>query len=193
MANSLAPGFILLHYEGLSGQHVATLPCGVPLFDVADGNYTIPRRNGDRGRWFDAVTDYAMLASALCPTTTNFTFAELWEKTTPNADPLFRDTHEVLRIGSALPGNEGVGRQAVFSGRTGAGGIAKRYVLDVQLGIDRNLRPPIYDAFVSVRNWANSMTAPNTWHVGRDGGFVIAAIRVLTKTNDSLRKRVFNL
>ena len=187
--NLLYPGFIKLFYTSVSLDHVAILPC-VPEISGTPSVYRLVNKAGTSPQtWQDEIDDYVAVAKALLPSSTGvFTSAELWTIETEESDPIFREVHPlgVAATGSGTPGAPG---QLVHTARTQEGGISKQYLLGVITGANGRFLPPSFSANAAIEAWADYVVSAATWIVGRDTSYPIASIKVLSKTNDALRRR----
>jgi hypothetical protein len=186
--NTLSPGFIKMYYISGAGQHSATIPV-LPFLAV--GNvWRLQGRGGVQPTWKDWLDGYVAVCRPMTANTVSYQYAELWHAPDTDLDPVYADTHEIELNGSGTnqAGSTPSG-QIVFTGRTTNGGLARAYLMGPVYAPNQLLRPPLFGGATPVVNWVNYITANNTCWVGRDDGYAFAAIKVLTKTNDALRRR----
>lgn len=187
--NSLAPGFVKLFYNSNGHVHLSVLqvkpfptlahPSGWGL-DRADGV-------GSANSWETDITAYVTVLKANMHTSSTFTFAELWTKDTPEADPVFRATAALNIAGTNATAVQAFS-QLAYTWRTADGGLLRTYQMEWAAGtsIDFELYPPYSGASLAIFNYLKGDSAVV---FGRDNSRVIAGVRVLSKTNDALRKK----
>lgn len=183
--NSLYPGFVKIFYTSNGHQHTQTLP--VKPYVGLGGAWYLEQKNDVTGIQFSAaVTVYANLFKALLHTTSTVTSAELWTMSSPTADPQFREVVEVATAGTAT-GTVIPYSQVSVTYRTANGGLFRHLVLEQSIhAVNAEMYPPFSAATAAMRAW---LTGDQSFVFGRDGGALVAAIRLLSKTNDQLRKR----
>lgn len=182
--NSLYPGFVKLYYTVVSKEHVATLPCK-PFFSVGATWYVEQKGDPTGTLWSTCVSAYVNVIKPLFFTSVTFTYAELWNMASVDADPVYQDT---FMLGVPGTGATAVNlmSQTVISGRTQDGGIAKLYLMETSAAVNQKIKPVYTSSYLAIQTY---MLGSTSWIVGRNGGFWIAMPQVTTKTNDTLRRQ----
>lgn len=184
MHNSLFPGFVKLFYTVGTKEHVATLPAK-PFFAVSSTWYVEAKGDPTGILWTTALTAYITVIKPFFHTSVTFTYAELWNMSAPDADPVYQDN-----VNLAIAGTSAIAvipmSQTVFSGRTQDGGVAKLYLMETSQAVNTKTKPVYTGAILAVQTY---MLGNTSWIVGRNGGFWVAMPQVTTKTNDTLRRQ----
>lgn len=185
--NDLSPAFARIYYTTLGNStHIMTLPC-VPSGDLIPGEEpAVLTYSGTPMPFGDAVTAYLNVVKPLWPALTSFLFAEFWSKPTPNDDPLFI-WQEELAIAGTGAGSSQAYVQVSVTFRTQYGGLFRNVFIEPN--VTPNQRDDVPFGNATLTNLLNYLKGTNSWIYGRDGGKIIAGIRMLSKTNDQLRKR----
>lgn len=182
--NSLYPGFIKLHHEAPKAEHIYTLP--VKPFLSVGGDYWLEEKAVVGGEnWVAALTRYITAIKPLIVTTQTFTYAELWTMATPTADPIYQDT-ATLNIAGTGGASMVEASQITFSFRTSEGGNGKVVMLDQVLAVNAKYRAPYTSVVGAVVTY---LLSSQCCIFGRDGGYPVAVVKALTKTNDVLRRK----
>lgn len=184
--NSLAPGFIKLYYLGPQNiQHVMTIPVAINNVNVTP--ITIDQRDLTAVSWITGVTAYVNILKAVMASTVTFQFAELWTQPTAADDPVFRETTSLNIVGTYATASLS-NSQVTYSFRTQSGGVGKVVLLEQSDPVNTVYKAPTYGnaAKLAVVNYLIGTT---DIVVGRDGGFPVNIPRILTKTNDPMRKK----
>lgn len=184
--NTLAPGFVKLHYIGPQNiQHTMT-------FGVLNDNFalaipTIKTKDGSSVPINTAVAALVTILKALVAATVTFQDFDLWSKPTPTDDPVWLYNGSLAVVGTN--GTASVANsQLVASYRSGAGGNGKIYLLEQSYPVNNLYKPAAYgDA--SKLALANYLIGSSCMVYARDNGFPVTVPRMMTKTNDVMRKR----
>lgn len=130
------------------------------------------------------------LVTALKPvfsTATDFSFAELWEYVPDSFDAVYRSVYDVNQSGTSTTAS-GEASQTIISFRTTLGGVAK---LDLRGTV---LSPGAMQSFPTsvpaVNTLATYMLDNSRIWIGRDGGYLLAAIKYLPGQNERAWRRV---
>lgn len=185
--NSLYPGFVKLHQEAPLSEHVYTLP--VKPFIGVGGVYYLEEGGNPVGRlWTASLADLIAAIKPFFHSTVTFTFAELWTIDTPASLPQYRETVQL-----AVAGTNGTtpvpASQTTISYRTSAGGNGKLVMLDTSVTVNQKFRPPFTGIYATAVTY---LLGSSSCLFGRDGGRPISVPKILTKTNDVLRRK-YNL
>jgi hypothetical protein len=185
--NSLHPGFVRIYYQDQSSTHKQTIPVNW-VAGVLSGNYGLIGANASNVAWGIRVDEWIALLRPMVQATVSFLYAELWQVDFPSGDETFLELHDIGLAGTKT-GTNNPTTQTIFSCRTAGGGVAKVALIGGDFALNVAARPPNYShpAYKAV---ADYLSASNTWFYGRDGTYVVNVSRVLTKTNDALRKRL---
>lgn len=186
--NSLAPGFIKVFYESSLAPHVMTFGIRAPGYNAGTGQWEVKQKNETVVYWVTGLTTLINLVKAVVPATVTFQYAELWTQADENTAPVFVDTAQLTIVGTHASAVQPAS-QMVWSYRTGAGGTGKLTVLD-QSAASPNVRflGPNY-GHALYKAVADHLVGTTSIVVGRDGDAPITVTKVITKTNDALRKR----
>lgn len=187
--DGLYPAFIKLYYEDALSPHTATLPCDSN--ESGDPLTLRPYLVLGNGAAIDAgiaVAAYVNVLKALAPTTATFQYWELWEIATPGADPTFRFTDDLnvpgTNASALVPAS-----QVTWSYRTQGGGKGYVYLMSSAQQANIKGRGP---AFISApyKAVADYLVGDTCFIKGRDNTRPIVVTKVLTKTNDKMRKKL---
>lgn len=182
--NSLYPGFIKLHHEAPLGEHIYTLP--VKPFLAVGGDWWLEEQGIPQGEeWVAALTRYLTVIKPYLPTSQTFTYAELWSMASASSDPVYRDTAELTIAGTGA-GTYIPASMLTVSYRTSEGGNGKLIILDGIRAVNTKNRPPFSGIDATLQAY---LLSDNCCLYGRDGGKPIAVPKILTKTNDVLRRK----
>ena len=184
--NSLYPGFVKLHHEAANAEHVYT----IPVVPYLNGEVWYLRQKGSpTGQPFGTcLVDYCTVMKAMLPNAATFTYAELWTMDAVDADPVFRDAATLNIVGTGGTGYSQAS-QYVVSFRTTGGGQGRAQLMDCTFAVNLKFRPPYSSQNLAV---ATYLLGAASIFAGRDGTYPIAIPKILTKTNDALRRR-YNL
>lgn len=182
--NSLFPGFIKLHHETAWGEHVYTLPVK-PYFSVGQTWFLEQKGSTVGDLWTTKLTEYLNVAKTLLHSSQTFTFAELWTMDSPDAVPIFRDSTQTAVVGTHTSSAVQTS-QMTYSYRTTGGGSGKVVLLDTSIPFNYKTRPP-YGAPHS--NITNYLVSASCMICGRDGSYAISVPKIMSKSNDVLRRK----
>lgn len=189
-ANSLAPGYVILHYAVTFGTeihtHKQTLPVQPQLPVSVGSEPTFVDNNGDDILMSDAIDAYILLAKELFNTSCTFIMAEYWNKPTPESDPIWVYTYTIgvtgNRVGTAIEAG-----QITHSFRTEGGGIFKLVYLETPFVATYVDLYPFADA--DVTDLTDYLCSGVAWIHGRDGEKPAIPIKGVGKINDALRRK----
>lgn len=184
--NSLFPGFIRLFYNSNAHQHTMTIPVK-PFFSGVTNEWFVEQKGQPLGiAWKTILDTYANLLKVFITTTGDITRADLYTMSAPDAEPLFVDTEDLSIAGTGSGSPQSLG-QLTISFRSQNGGTYRLQIMEpATTAINAEQFPPFTGGTLALSNWMISSTS---FLVARDGGFLVAPIRLLTKTNDHLRKK----
>jgi len=185
-SNDIAPGFVQIHYQSAFSEHIMTVPCD-PTYNSGLSQWELARKDGGAAILdLTAVTALVTVLKAMVSSLTTFTFFELWTKVA-GAAPIFVDSG-VLNI----VGTNGVAAvsasQILFSIRDNIGGHGRLEVLDQSYPVNNKYQGTGYGdaAKLAVVSYA---VGNSSWIKTRKGGFPYVIPKVITKTNDVLRRK----
>lgn len=185
--NSLHPGFVKIFYTSNGHPHEQVLPCN-PSFDTSGGQWLVATRAGGSITWTSAVDAYVPFLQNFLDTASTVNYAELWTEDYPTPNRLFRGAHPIGEAGVSVIAAFPYG-QVVTTFRSQNGGLYRNYILEMgSTQVNDEFTPPFTGA-PAVQNLATFLTGTSGWVLARDGGYPLAAIRALRKTNDALRKK----
>lgn len=190
MANSLSPGYVILHYTCQFGTelrpHKMTIPIEPGGAATPGIEPSVVNNSDDPVPLSTAVDNFLVGVLDVYSNQTQFTHAEYWSKPTPTSDPLYIYTYAMTgKIGTG-GANISAG-QATMSFRTNAGGIAK--VTFMESNIPTTLVDQAPFASLDHQDIADFLVGDDGWHRGRDGGLLITSLKLVGKLNDVLRRR----
>lgn len=184
--NSLFPGFIRLFYNTNGHQHTMTIPVK-PFFSGVTNEWYLEQKGAPLGiAWKTILDTYANILKGFISTTGDITRADLYTMSAPDAEPLFVDTEDISLAGTGTPAPLAYG-QLTIAFRSANGGTYRLQIMEPS-ATSANVEqfPPFTGGNLALTNW---MTGSTSFIVARDGGFLVAPIRMLSKTNDHLRKK----
>lgn len=189
--NDLHPMWIELQYAVGTRLHVKRIPVlpysgGVPTPGLDPADYSLLRKDNGEITFDVAVDEMMAVISPLFHTSVNFSIADLWYKSSIDADPVWLCVYEVGQTGDSVttPTTDG---QLVMSHRTVGGGKYMDYFMESSYAV--NLKDDFPFGTVNWTNYGNYVKGISSVVRGRDSTAIAANKRVTTKTNDALRKR----
>lgn len=191
--NSLAPAFIKIFYTVSSLPHTMVLPVLWQSGELSgDPATTVLQAKGGGTVTVSAfITAFMAVLKPLYHTSSEFQFYEFWLVEDVGSDPIFIFNQTIAQAGTAATTTLTAG-QMVISFRTNAGGNKYLYFMEpcASSALLQDTAPfGGSTAHKAVADYVCGATSPI---VGRDNGFLAAPIRMLTKYNDTLRrKRLF--
>lgn len=187
--NSLYPAFVKMFYSVSNRQHVQTISINY-TYNAADvgGDPTLIQVVTPNGliAFKTALDAWIGLLKPAFNTAAQFGNVELWAYPTINDDPRF-----ITSFSANTAGTSGTATvpysQSTWSFRSTNGGILKVVLLDTVFPV--NVRDDAPITTVGATGVVSGITLPSYPFLARDGGRGFTPIRLLTKTNDVLRKR----
>lgn len=189
--NDLHPLWMEIKYAVGTRLHVKRTPL---LPDAAmivtpgelPADYAIKRKDGTSDDFGTIVDEYMAVVTPIYHTGVSFITADLWYKATVDSDPLWLTVYEIGAVGEGgtTPVTDG---QLVLSCRTQNGGKYMEYWMESSIAV--NLKDDFPFSSTNISNLGNFLKGVTSPVVGRDGGYVVANVRYITKTNDALRKK----
>lgn len=184
--NSLFPGFVKLFYTSNAHTHVQVIP--VQVYSGVGGAWFLSEKASSVGRtWVTSITDYVTAFRSAIPNGATVNFAELWTMADATADPIFRESTNFALAGTGGAGAAIANSQVTIAYRSQNGGLYKWVSVENNIVVNTIYQPPFT---------ATQLVTLHTYLIGntscvsaRDGGFLIAALRAISKTNDKLRKK----
>lgn len=184
--NTLAPGFVKLKYIGSQNfQHVMTF--GVLNDNFALATPTIKTKDGTSVAINTAVAAYVTILKALVNASVTFQEFDLWSQPTPDDDPVWIYNASLAVIGTNSTA-EVVNSQLVASYRSGGGGNGKVMILEQSYAVNNLYKPSGYGDAAKLA-LANYLVGNSSMVYARDNAFPVTVPRMMTKTNDPMRKR----
>jgi hypothetical protein len=182
--NSLYPGFVKIFYNSNGHEHVQTVP--VQPYIGVGGGWWLTRKDGTPGAvWTTQIATYAALLRPYIHTTGAINRAELWTMASPTADPIYQDSVTLTLAGTnATVATPYLQRSVTYRSQTG--GLYRFILMETSEGRDLEAYPPFSGIDLATANYL--VSGPSVV-CARDGGFLVVPIRLLTKTNDQLRKK----
>lgn len=187
MADGLTPSFIKLYYESVNAPHVMTIPVNLVAGGVPGGSFELFTKGNTQVAWETALDTYVNLLKPMQATTTTFQYAELYSQGGVAVAPVFLSTH-VLGIAGTGVAAVVPASQIVWSMRSDLGGKGFVYLMDGNLAVNLKLKAPTYNN-ASVLALVNYLIGSTSIVICRDNGYPVVVTKVLTKTNDALRRR----
>lgn len=184
--NSLAPGYVKLFYTSNGHTHVQVVP--VQVYQAVGGAWFLSMKGDSIGNdWVTVFTAYVTAFRAAIPNGATVNFAELWTMDSPTADPIFRASTNIALAGLGGATAAIANSQVTIAYRSENGGLYKWVSVENNIAVNTIIQPPFT---------ATQLASLHTYLIGatscvsaRDGGFLIAALRAISKTNDKLRKK----
>lgn len=185
-ANSLYPGFTKIIYGTGSSPHTMILPM-TPDGGINIGFDPMVTTRTTSVLWSTYVATFINLLKPFFQSVTDFSVAEYWRMEEIDSDPQF-----VYGINPAISGtNAGTNTsmsQTVITFRTYNGGIYKLYLMEAVATVNQVVTAP-FPAGIT-KTLTDHMIGTQCAIMGRDGGFLLAPLRSIGKTNDALRKKI---
>lgn len=187
--NSLAPGYVVIHYTVAGLEHTQTLPV-FPVMPAGTGTLLFSK-GGSSIAWVTAITAYLNASKGLFSSAdATLDFADLFTQADEFSAPVFQDTHSFAIAGTNATATTESG-QAVFGWRTQNGGRGKSQWMETAFPDDFIQVPASYGT--DAATFATYVLGATSIVYARDGSFMSSGIRLITKENDKLRKIRLNL
>lgn len=182
--HDLSPGFIIVFYNSNGHSHKHVIPISNPI-DTGGGEYTVASKSGGAIDVDTAMAAWATACKPLFAAGSTLLYWELWTKAGVSGDPVFRETGDLSVVGTN--GGAAVAlSQVVASYRTSLGGIGKVEFLETAQAVNVVTKPVYAGGFGT---WATYILGAGSIYAGRDEGFPVSIPKIVTKTNDALRKK----
>jgi len=182
--NSLAPSFIKLFYTSNGHEHIMTIPV-LAYLGIGDIWFLQEKASSVGRAWTVSFPEFITAMRPAFPPSDTFVSAELWTMASPTADPIFREAQALGTLGTGS-GTDLANGQASMTYRSSTGGLYRLILLEGLFPVNLKDAPPFVAPFLAIDTYVRATTSVI---FARDGGNLIAAIRLLTKTNDTLRKK----
>lgn len=186
-SNSIAPSWIDIYYESTLGTHKMKLPVSLVDPGVPGGTFELFLKDNTQQVWGTSVLALVTLLKPHMHSTTTFQYAELWSMPVPGAAPVYQDTYSIAVAGTSATATVPAS-QTVWSMRTDLGGKAFLYLMDTTSTPNNKYKAPSYGN-AAVLAVVNFLIGNSNFIIGRDNGYPVTVTKVLTKTNDALRRR----
>jgi hypothetical protein len=183
--NSLYPGFVKVYYQSAGHPHVMTLPCK-PFLGI-DGRWWLEQKQGGAGDSFEnLVTPFVTALKPSLHTASSILSAELYSMATPTSEPQWRESVSINTAGTNATAATPYAQQTITF-RSANGGIFRLVIMEGGgITVNGEAFPPFAGNTGTI---ATYLMGNSSWICARDGGWLIAGVRSLTKTNDALRKK----
>ena len=120
---------------------------------------------------------------------------EIWMETSPGMQPFFvfggAFTGKVGLVVNANPNTHAM--QASMSFRTATGGKFRSVLFETAYDVDRNFGAAEVQANAGAGPWLSYLLSNASPIVGRDGSRPVSMVRLLTKTNDTWRRKLLTI
>lgn len=183
----LAPSYIKLYYESVNAPHVMTVPVNLVDPGVPGGTFELFTKNNAEIDWVTGLTAYITALKPNVHSGTVFQYAELYSQPFVDSAPVFQAT-TVLSIAGTGATPTLAASQTVWSCRTDLGGKMFVYLMDAIWATNQKHKAPAYGA-AGILGLVTYLLSANNIVIGRDNGYPVVVTKVLTKTNDALRRR----
>lgn len=186
--HSLYPGFAKFLYTSNGHNHVHTVPVALSAWTtvgLSPESYNLDNKGGGSTDFGTFVDEYLMVVKGLSQQTTEYSMAELWGYTSPESDPIFLTAYAAGVVGTVATANVPYS-QLTFTWRSASGGIARTVLMETPTPVNTTNAAPYTGGYDALADYMLSGTCPI---VARDGGFLVAPIRWVSKTNDALRRK----
>lgn len=187
--NSLDPGFVIIHYTRGAVPHQQVIPVLWSTAPTVGADPSLLTKAGGTVLGSVGVNAYILLFKVLFFTDVTFQDAEFWYKATETSDPVWIFTHPLGVAGTGV-GSSTIAHQIAMTYRTGTGGIFRLYAMEPAAVWAGNQKQSWPTWNVGGANVANYLMGTTSWVVGRDNGYLVVPIRLQTKTNDALRRKL---
>lgn len=186
-SDGLSPSYVKLYYEAAPGPHTATIPVNLVAAGLPGGTFELFTKGGSQVAWETGIAAYVTALKPNAPATTTFQYAELYTQETPDDEPLFLSSH-VLGVAGTHASAVAPASQIVWSLRSDLGGKGFVYLMDSPNSSNLKYKAPSYGnaAFLGMVTYLIGSTSI---FVCRDNGSPVTCTKVVTKTNDALRRR----
>lgn len=187
--NSLYPAFIKIYYESALMPHTMTFQVQAsPTGDPITQRPFLIKANGGAADAGVLVAEFVNAIKVAAPATVTFQYWELWEIATDGGDPVFRFTDDLNVVGTSavpiVPAN-----QIVWSYRTQDGGKGSIYLMATGAGANAKYRGPAFGS-ATFKTLVDYLVSDACIVKGRDDSRPVVVVKVLTKTNDALRRKL---
>lgn len=187
MVDGLAPSFVKIYYESIHGPHTQTVPVNLVSGGMPGGTFELYAKDNSQINWVTGITALVNAMKANFHSSVVFQYAELYSKGGTAVAPVFLDTTVLSIAGTHATASNAAG-QMVFSIRSDLGGKGFLYLMDHSGGLNQKLKAPAYGGATILAVVTYLLSASNIV-LCRDNGYPVVVTKVLTKTNDALRRR----
>lgn len=183
-------------YVVSSITHIKTTPIRMSDYDWAPGTsmddmpVTMQHAGGPptEKSLFTAIDEWLDLIAPMFNTGVSILAPEVWMRANEEDDFHWVSTFPDATAGTA-GGASVLMMQTMTTFRTSLGGIYRDAFLENTL-LTVNLNDPFPIANATFDAYADYvLSVDGSWIIGRDGGYAAAGIRLMTKTNDSIRRK----
>lgn len=187
MTDGLVPSWVKVYYESVHSPHTMTIPVNLVAAGMPGGTFELYDKSNAQVNWITAMTAFVNILKACVPTATTFQYMELWSQATLGSAPQYQDT-AVLGIAGTGGATTIQASQVVWSIRSDLGGKAFVYLMDAIYAVNLKHKAPAYGnaALLAVVNY---LIGPTSIFLCRDNGYPVTVTKVITKTNDALRRK----
>lgn len=187
MTDGISPSWVKIYYESVHGPHTMTIPVNLVAAGIPGGTFELFDKSNAQVNWITAVTAFITVLKACAPTATTFQYMELWSQPTPASNPQFLDT-AVLGIAGTGGATTIQASQTVWSIRSDMGGKAFVYLMDAIYAVNLKHKAPAYGN-AALLAMVNYLIGNTSIFLCRDNGYPVTVTKVITKTNDALRRK----
>lgn len=187
MDTSLAPAFVRITYDGLTGPHHSIVPVNIDPSAVSGVEPNIIPKSGTPVSAETAITGYVDIWKLMLMTGQNIGLCEIYKVDAVTGEGTFLWGFDLATTGNISGAGEayrGVSLTwKLINGRTG-----RTVVLENNYPVDQEVLPP-YTALSPERLLSDYMISGDSIFYGRGNAYPFAPIRLVTKSYDALRTR----
>ena len=187
LGDGLVPSYIKLYYESTLAPHVMTIPVNLVAPGLPGGTFELFQKDNTQVNWVTGLTAYVTVLKAMVHSSITFQYADLFSRPTEDDSPVFQDT-TVLGIAGTNATSPVPASQTVWSMRSDLGGKGFVYLMDTGQAANLKLKAPTYGSAATLAV-VNYLIGNTSIVLLRDNGYPAVVTKVLTKTNDALRRR----
>lgn len=187
--HSIGPYFVRLTYTaGGHGHTMAFSVAAIPPHDT-EVVWTVTKKSGDVSPLATCLNTLAVALAGFVHTDSGFNTYALYHMATPTGEPVWCDGGDLVGGGGSGTPSDVLAGQFEITFRSTTGGKYRFQVMEGILHTPAVMSTTYMEANAPTSGLIALLTGEDGVVLARDGGYLAAALRGLTKINDKLRHR----